>query len=164
MARKVKLVNKFENYTTHEGTYTKGESMTDQSQRQEADIYACLEKYGAQALLNKTRAQEFLYLDNTNANMTLDEAVRIQKDMKDYFEQLPAKVRKTFGDKAEIFIEKYKRGEFNDFIATGVLSDEMVAELTPSQPVNPSVPDVTIPTQPEQNIEIQGGVNNEQIN
>ena len=148
---KYKLKKKFEQYDTtlRQGTVQKGESMTDQSQREETDIYACLSKYGASALVNKTQAQEFLYLDNTNRDMTLDEAVRMRKEMSDYFDQLPARVRKTFGDKADIFIEKYKKGEFTDFLATGVLSEDMVQALTPevSKPdvIEPIQPDVIIP-------------------
>lgn len=150
---KVKIKNKYEEYKTREGTLAKGESMTDQSQREETDIYTCLNKYGMSALVNKTIAKEYLYLDNTNKNLTLDEAVRIRKEMTDYFEQLPARVRKTFGDKADIFIEKYKQGEFTDFIATGVLSEEMVQELTPEV----SIPDVSIQEPILQPDVIQGG-------
>ena len=160
---KIKLKNKYEEYKERMGTITKGESMTDQSQREETDIYACLSKYGASTLVNKTMAQEYLYLDNTNANMTLDEAVRIRKEMTDYFEQLPARVRKTFGDKADIFIEKYKQGEFTDFIATGVLSNEMVEALTPQAPTSTVTPtktqDIMEPTI-SQDVQMNGGTTN----
>lgn len=126
---KLKIKKKYDEYKTREGTKTIGDSMTDDSQRMECDIYACLDKYGATTLINQTQAKEFLYLDNTNRDMTLDEAVRIDNYMREYFDELPARVRKQFGDKAEVFIEKYKRGEFNDFISTGVLSEQMVNEL-----------------------------------
>lgn len=130
---KYKLKNKFQEYKTREGTKALGESMTDQSQREECDIYTCLKKYGISTLVNKTKATEFLYLDNTNRNMTLDEAVRVRKDMEEYFKQQPARVRKVFGDNVDIFIEKYKQGEFTDFLTTGVLNDELVEQLKGEQ-------------------------------
>ncbi len=126
---KYKLKNKFNEYKTREGTKALGESMTDQSQREECDIYTCLKKYGISTLVNKTQATEFLYLDNTNRNMTLDEAVRVRKDMEEYFKQQPARVRKVFGDNVDMFIEKYKAGEFNEFLETGVLNEELVNQL-----------------------------------
>lgn len=126
---KYKLKNKFKEYKTREGTKALGESMTDQSQREECDIYTCLKKYGITTLVNKTQATEFLYLDNTNRDMTLDEAVRMRKDLEEYFKQQPARVRKVFGDNVNIFIEKYQKGDFNDFLTTGVLNDELVNQL-----------------------------------
>lgn len=126
---KYKLKNKFNEYKTREGTKALGESMTDQSQREECDIYTCLKKYGISTLVNKTMASEFMYLDNTNRNMTLDEAVRVRKDMEEYFKQQPARVRKVFGDEVDMFIEKYKAGEFNEFLETGVLNEELVNQL-----------------------------------
>lgn len=130
---KYKLKNKFQEYKTREGTKALGESMTDQSQREECDIYTCIKKYGISTLVNKTQATEFLYLDNTNRNMTLDEAVRVRKDMEEYFKQQPARVRKVFGDNVDMFIEKYKQGEFTDFLTTGVLNDELVEQLKGEQ-------------------------------
>ena len=127
---KIKIKNKFEEMKPRKGTVQKGESMTDQSQAADADIYECLKKYGISTLVNKTQATEFLYLDNTNRNMTLDEAVRMRKDMEEYFKQQPARVRKTFGDSVDMFIEKYKNHEFDEFLSTGVLNDELVAKLT----------------------------------
>lgn len=128
---KVKFKNKFEEYKEKKGTVQKGESMTDQSQAEDCDIYACLKKYGITTLVNQTQAKEFMYLDNTNRNMTLDEAVRVKKQMEEYFKQQPARVRKVFGDNVDMFIEKYKAGQFDDFLSTGVLNEEMVKALTP---------------------------------
>lgn len=127
---KYKLVKKFDTYKEKEGTIQQGESKTNQAEREESDIYTCLKKYGVQSLVNKTQATEFLYLDNTNRNMTLDEAIRMRNDMNEYFKQQPARVRKVFGDNVDVFIEKYKTGKFDDFVSTGILNDEMVKELT----------------------------------
>lgn len=133
---KIKIKNKFDEMKPRKGTVQVGESMTDQSQAADADIYECLKKYGISTLVNKTQATEFLYVDNTNRNMTLDEAVRQRKELEEYFKQQPARVRKTFGDNVDIFIEKYKNKEFDEFLTTGVLSQEMVTKLTEEEKTN----------------------------
>lgn len=126
---KVKLVNKYEQYKQHEGTYQKGESKTDKSQAQDTEIYNCIEKYGIQSLMRQSQAKEPMYLDNTQ-NMTLDEAVRTRYQMDEYFKQMPARARKVFGDNPDVFYEKYKRGEYDNFLETGALTQEQVYELS----------------------------------
>lgn len=127
--QKPKFVNKYENYRAREGTIQTGESMTDTSQAEDVDIYKCIEKYGIQSLLNQTQASEFLYLDNTNANMGLAEAIRQREQMEEYFKNMPARARKVFGDSVDTFIEKYKNREFDDFLTTGALSEEQTAKI-----------------------------------
>lgn len=136
---KIKLKNKYAEYKEREGTKTVGDSMTDQSQQEECDIYSCLKKYGITTLVNKTQAQEFMYLDNTNRNLTLDEAVRQRNQMNEYFKQQPARVRKIFGDNVDNFIEKYKAGQFDEMLQTGILNEEMVRQLTPEEVTLPKV-------------------------
>ena len=136
---KVKIKNKFEEMKPRQGTIAKGESRTDASQAADADIYECLKKYGISTLVNKTQATEFLYLDNTNRNMTLDEAVRMRNNLEDYFKQQPARVRKVFGDNVDMFIEKYNARQFDDFLSTGVLNDELVKQLTEGDSNNEQV-------------------------
>lgn len=124
------LKKKYENYKRHKGTYDFGESRTNQASAEEVDIYKCIEKYGASQLINKTMAQEFLYLDNTNRNLTLDEAIRQRQQLTDYFlNQMPARARKIFGDSPEQFIEKYKAGEMDNFLKTGALSNEQILKI-----------------------------------
>lgn len=109
------LRKKFECYRPTKGTYEKGESLTNQSSAEETDIYRCIAKYGATQLINKTMASEFLYLDNTNRNLTLDEAIRQREQLTDYFlNQMPARARKIFGDSPEQFVEKFKAGELDN--------------------------------------------------
>lgn len=122
---KVKLVNKYDTYIQKEGIYGIGESMTDKSQAEESDIYKCIEKYGIATMMRQSMAKEPLYLDNTT-KMDLADAVRMRETMDEYFAQLPARVRKTFGDNSEIFYQKYKAGDFNDFLNTGVLTEEQI--------------------------------------
>lgn len=159
MANKIILKNYYKERKVKQGTPTIGESMTNQSQTAETDIYACLNKYGITSLVNQTKAKEFLYLDNTNANMTLDEAVRMRSQLNEYFSQQPARVRKVFGDNVDVFIEKYKAKQFDEFLQTGVLNDELVTELT-------QAPTVTEKKnlQVNENLELNQGVtNNEQV-
>lgn len=126
---KIKMKKKFDEMKQKQGTIQEGESMTDQSQAEDCDVYACLKKYGIQTLVNQTMAKEPLFLDNTYRNMTLDDAIRTRKEMEEYFKQQPARVRKVFGDNVDMFIEKYKRQEFGDFLSTGVLNEELVTQL-----------------------------------
>lgn len=132
---KVKIKNVYNEMKPREGTKQIGESMTDQSQAEETDIYSCLKKYGITSLVNKTQAQEFLYLDNTNRNMTLDEAVRQRKELEEYFKQQPARVRKVFGDNVDMFIEKYNNHQFDEFLQTGILNEQMIKDLKGEQNV-----------------------------
>ena len=122
---KVKFTNKYETYKRKEGIYGEGISMTDKSQAEEADIYKCIEKYGIATMMRQSMAQEPIYLDNTK-KMTLQEAVNMRKYMDEYFEQLPARCRKVFGDDPETFYQKYKSGDFNDFLNTGVMTEEQI--------------------------------------
>lgn len=124
-----KLKNKYEEYREKEGHTQIGESLTNQSQAEDADINKCIEKYGIQSLIAQTMASEPLYLDNTNRNMTLDEAVRQRQQMDEYFAKLPAKARKQFGDSSEIFYQKYKTGEFDDMLTYGILSKEQIMAI-----------------------------------
>lgn len=126
---KAKLKNKFAEMKEKEGHIQIGESMTDQSQAEDTDIYKCIEKYGIQSLIRQTEAKEFLYLDNTNRNLTLDEALRQKEQMNEYFKNLPARVRKQFGDDIEIFYQKYNRGEFDEMLNHGILSKEQVQAI-----------------------------------
>lgn len=124
------LKKKYDNYKQHIGTYDFGESRTNQASAEEVDIYKCIEKYGASQLINKTMAQEFLYLDNTNRNLTLDEAIRQREQLTEYFlNVMPARARKVFGDSPEQFIEKYKAGEMDNFLKTGALSQEQILKI-----------------------------------
>lgn len=129
----MKLVNKYDTYKRKEGIYNVGESKTDKSQAEDSDIYNCIKKYGINSLIRQTQASEPLYLDNTTRNMTVADAVRMREQMDDYFDQLPAGIRKMFGDSTEVFYQKYKAGEFNDFLETGILTDEQIKYMTNEQ-------------------------------
>lgn len=130
---KKKFVNKYENYKKRVGTICKENSKTNQSSAEDCDIYKCIEKYGIQALMRKTEATELFYDDLRNRPKTLDEAMRLQKNLTEYFKQQPAKVRKSFGDNPQEFYHKYRKGDFNNFIKQGILNDELAKCYLPEQ-------------------------------
>lgn len=119
-----KFRTKYETVGRKVGIYGTAESVTDKSLTQDAEIYSCLEKYGMQAMINKSKAKEELYLDNTNRNMSMADALRVKEEINEYFKNLPAKARKVFGDNVEQFYFKWKNNELDDMIETGVISAE----------------------------------------
>lgn len=121
----MKVLTKYDLTGKKTGTFNKGITKTDKSQYEDSDIKCCLEKYGMGALLCQNAAAEPLYLDNTYRNLNVADAVRLRNELKEYYLNLPAKVRKAFGDNPDIFYEKYKQGEFNEMKMYGILTDEM---------------------------------------
>lgn len=110
-------------------TFTE-DSITDASQAIDVDIYACIEKYGIDSLRRKYEADTQMFLDVSKTfNLTVDEAVEQQNQMLEYFETMPARARKVFGDNPDIFVQKYRNGDFNDFIKTGALNEEQIKIL-----------------------------------
>ncbi len=125
----MKFVNKYENYKQREGTINEEISLCKKDEAQEVDIYKCLEKYGMGQLINQTMAMQPIYIDNTNMPKTLQESVQMQKDFDEYFKNLPARVRKVFDDNKDVFYQKYMRGDYTDYLTTGVMTQDMVNSL-----------------------------------
>lgn len=112
------------------GKTFKEKSITDASQAIDVDVYACIEKYGIDSLSRQYKAKEQMFLDVSRTfNLTVDEAVEQQNQMMEYFDTMPARARKIFGDNPDIFIQKYRKGDFNDFIETGALGEDQVKIL-----------------------------------
>lgn len=126
---KTKFNSIYETIGRKNGTYHYEPSKTDKTQAADAEIYKCIEKYGVQSLMRQTIAKEQLYLDNTNAQMTLADAMRQREQMEEYFANLPARARKVFGDNPDTFIERYKAGKFDKFLATGTFTEEQIKEI-----------------------------------
>lgn len=128
--KKYKLKRRYDEYKQHEGTHTTQESKTDRSQQEEVDIYKVIEKYNATGIIPKTRNEEPMYLDHTGlTGLTLDEVMRQRQQMEEYFYNMPAKVRKIFGDNIDEFVGKYRNGDFNNFIETGALTEKQIDEI-----------------------------------
>lgn len=127
---KIKLINKYENYTTKLGTKQNNTiSKCCKEDAEDTDIYKCIEKYGMGQIVKQTQAMEPMYLDMTEMPKTIAESVALQNKCEEYFNNLPARVRKVFEDNKDVFYQKYIKGDYADFITTGVLTNEMVSEL-----------------------------------
>lgn len=123
----MQLKKKYNEYRSHKGTTYKEKSITDKSQQADCDIYKCIEKYGIESLMKKTQAKDYLYIDMSSIiNPDRNQAMTQLKELNDYFEKLPATVRKAFGDNKDKFRVMFRAGEFDEFISNGILSEDMV--------------------------------------
>lgn len=127
--KKYNVINLFEYKNKNRRKPDKSDSITDKSKTDEVDIYKCIEKYGIQSLLRQTMAKETIdvYCDATPMMMTLDEKIEYRNQIDEYFKELPAIVRKNFGDNSEIFYNNFKKGNFDEMIKAGII-EEKIAE------------------------------------
>lgn len=127
----MKIVNKYETYKQNYGEMTenKSPSLTNKTRAAQTEIKNIVEQYGMEGLVAKWEASEPFYADMTEA-VTVENALELRQMANDYFENLPARARKVFGDNPDLFYEKYKQGDFDGFIKTGVLTEEMADYYT----------------------------------
>lgn len=100
------FVNKFENYKEKKGTVNKMENEDDkanQSHAEKTDIKLAIRKYGM-IPPEMIEPNEKLYLANIDENLTLNERMKRQEYMTEYFYKMPAKLRKEYHDNAQEFI------------------------------------------------------------
>lgn len=124
---KVKLKNKWECYKETEGTTNKMIDSADkanQERLEETDIKIMIEKYGILPFELLNQAKENLYLDFRGDSMTLNEKLKLKEQVDDYFEQLPANVRKNYNDNKQLFYEQIITGEFEQLIKDNVFTQE----------------------------------------
>lgn len=108
-----------------EGTIHEKETKTNLDSEEDTNINRLIEKYGVEALALKTKPDEELYIDTTlYEGMTLNDIIQEKQRIKEYYEQLPSKVRKTFGDNYDNFFEKLRKGDLDEFINNGILSED----------------------------------------
>ena len=105
-----------------------GETCTDISQREDTDIYALINKYGINSLIDKGRPENELFIDTTiiPRNMTLAEANKLKSDFNEYFAKAPAKFRKLFKDNPDEFYNAYRQGEYDKLLSSGALTEEQI--------------------------------------
>ena len=123
----VKLKNKWECYKETEGTTNKMVDSADkanQERLEETDIKIMIEKYGILPFELLNQAKENLYLDFRGENMTINERLKLKEQVDDYFEQLPANVRKNYDDDKQLFYEQIVTGEFEQLIKDNVFTQE----------------------------------------
>lgn len=126
MATKFKVVlrKKSEIYKEKEGTYNYMKDEGDkanQSRAEECDIRTMLIKYGCTPDQFRNMATEQLYLNNLGEELSLNEKLKQKEQADEYFETLPAKVRKQFNDNKELFYTGLIKGQYDKYLETGVI-------------------------------------------
>lgn len=127
----MKMIDKYSTYTSHYGgmSENKEESLTNKTRAQQTEVKNIVQMYGMDDLINKWNASEPFYADMTEA-VTVNNALELRQKANEYFENLPARARKIFGDNPDLFYEKYSRGDFEGFVENGIMTDEMVDYYT----------------------------------
>lgn len=123
----VKLKRKFECFKEKEGTTNKmidDEDKANQSRAEETDIKLMFEKYGIMTYAMLDKAKENLYLDMRGENLTLNERLKQKQEIDEYFETLPAKVRKNYKDNKQLFYEQIMSGDYSQLIEDNILTQE----------------------------------------
>lgn len=126
------LKKKHEQYVEKEGTYNKMENEDDkanQSRVEECDLRLMIEKYGVLPFEVLNQAKENLYLDMRGDSMTLNEKIMERQKVDDYFEALPALVRKNYNDSKEEFYQTIMSGDLEKLALDGVFSYDQTEEL-----------------------------------
>ena len=132
--QKFKVKSRWDSFKEQEGTVDndiyRDVPHVNLADQEDSDIYKMIEKYNCAGIVPKRRNETPMYLDMTGiTGLTLDEAIRQRKQMEEYYVNMPSKVRKIFGDDFNTFYTKYKQGDFNNLIETGVLTKEQADKI-----------------------------------
>lgn len=130
MIRKFK--RKSDLYNESAGTINKMENCGDKANQEralECDIKAVIEKYGIMPIELLNRAKEPLFIDNLDIEGNLNEKIQERNKIDDYFDTLPAKVRKEFQDNKNVFYSSIITGQYDKLIDNGVLERNQTEEL-----------------------------------
>ena len=124
---------KYECYRTSIGTKQKFLTLDDKANQEralECDIKKIIEKYGLipAELLNV--AKEPLYLENYGESMSINEKLQEKYKVKQYFESLPAKLRKEYDDDVDNFYLKIKANEIENMIGRKIFTEEYAQTIT----------------------------------
>ena len=128
-----KLKNKWECYKETEGTTNKMIDSADkanQERLEETVIKIMIEKFGILPFELLNQAKENLYLDFRGENMTINERLKLKEQVDDYFEQLPANVRKNYDDNKQLFYEQIITGEFEQLVKDNIFTQEQAENYT----------------------------------
>lgn len=122
----MQIIDKYKIYTNEysEPTENNEESATNKTRAQEIEIKNIVQMYGMESLIAKWQASEPFYTDMRDV-VTTQNALELRQAANEYFENLPARARKIFGDNPDIFYEKFRNGEFEGFIENGILTEEL---------------------------------------
>lgn len=130
MIKKPKFKTFYDTIVEKEGTTFTDESLTNQDSEKEVNIHKVIERYGIKALMEKNKPEEEMYIDlNFYEEMDLNSILEYRKKTEEYYNQLPAKIRKEFGDDYNEFWQRYTDGKLDNFVEKGIISEESVAEI-----------------------------------
>lgn len=107
----------------------KKDSKCRKDQYEDTDIYRVLEKYTNSGIVPKFKNAEPMYIDTTCLPTNLKEALELKEDMKNYFKNMTAQSRKTFGDSFDEFYETFKSNDWTKFNNANILTKEQTNEL-----------------------------------
>lgn len=120
-------------YFVTNGTINRLEREDDkanQSRAEEVDIKKVIEKYGIMPIEMLNIAKTPLYIDNLGSELTYNERLKQIQEVEDYYDtQLPAKVRKAFGDSKDNFYNALITGNYEKFIDFKILEKEQIEEI-----------------------------------
>lgn len=124
---------KTECYFITKGTINRLEREDDkanQSRAEEVDIKKVIEKYGIMPIEMLNIAKTPLYIDNLGSELTYNERLKQIQEVEDYYDtQLPAKVRKAFGDSKDNFYNALITGNYEKFVDFKILEQEQIEEI-----------------------------------
>lgn len=128
----MQLRRKSDIFQETEGTYNKLKNEDDkanQSHAEELNIKNMLIKYGCvpDQFLNK--ATEELYINNIGTDLTLNERLKQEQQVTEYFENLPARVRKKFNDSPKEFFQGLALNKLDKYKEYGILNDNQIERL-----------------------------------
>lgn len=102
----------------------------NQSRAEEVDIKKVIEKYGIMPIEMLNIAKQPLFIDNLGSELPYNERLKQVQEIEDYYDtQLPAKVRKAFGDSKDNFYNALITGNYENFIDFKILEQDQIAEI-----------------------------------
>lgn len=160
MTRKFK--RKSELYRETEGTINIMDNEGDKANQEralETDIKTVIEKYGIMPIELLNKAKEPLFIDNLDLESNFNQRLQQRNRIDDYFETLPAKVRKEFNDDKNTFYTSIVTGNYDKMLEYGVLEKEQANQLETKR-----LEKINRITELEKNLEtIKGELNNAKL-
>lgn len=160
MTRKFK--RKSDLYRETQGTINKMDNSGDKANQEralETDIKTVIEKYGIMPIELLNKAKEPLFIDNLDLEGNFNERLQQRNRIDDYFETLPAKVRKEFNDDKNTFYTSIVTGNYDKMLEYGVLENTQAQQLETKRTEK-----INRITELEKNLEImKGELNNAKL-
>lgn len=126
------LKKKMELYRETKGTINKMANEGDkanQSRAEDCDLKNMIAKYGIMPFELQNQASENLFLDMRGTDITMGERLKQREKINEYFEQLPAVVRKNYADNPEQFYQLIMSGDYTQLLKDNVFNQEQVNQF-----------------------------------